>query len=790
MKSIIGGWLTANLKQTRNTTRALRVIAAGVVMFGILQSRAAQSGVTVRGDEPCDGQGSWMNTTTWTEGPYGHGTYQKTVVYNGNCKTTITYTFNGSLYRGPEVWNLYGNCGCAPLSGLAAPGSWGSVDIALTNIDNFTFTAVAPTNSIDHFTIYGLNDAGVILDSGTLSGPTPSFTVSNGSLTDGGHYAIAACTSDNIIQGGACFQANSGGIIPLGSVHDWQNNANAPGTTLGAFITTNQLMGIVQLADKSVISATGTFTRQAAAIYGGVRFEALNGAALNLQSNHLVVSLIGTQGMDGVLRADARLGLNLHWADVTTTNPWPADSFFEWQFLKSGSNNTVAGRLRTVQDGSEMAMMADYSGIGATNYYLLFYGNGQLLTNRLVAATNGGGSTVLWKTAPGGGSNSGNGGDSGGGSTDIHVQEGFCTENGFIVPGLAPRSICPCEEYIGWPGGAGAMPCKYEVVTYSGGASIHGVNGTVDAVVLAAAGPLPAMQYDRLQLAAVGVPDLTITDTSINPFGAPVHVLGQALINASSNGTPVVGFIGTNGLDGVSLALGGVASARVELSAAPNLIPAGAILTGQARGTLNGITNQPLQSIRFEQTATNTMITSDFTALGAAMQRVQVFSNGTSVYNSTNSASLIIIMHDGEEAWEALPTWSWGTDLIEIGWKEEWTNWPGISILDNGGWITLHGNEIRFSALGCTNTVTSGLSAVTLTGANLDSISIASETVTALPLVLHSVLTSTNMIVSWPGRGTLQQSSDLVAWTDILGVSSPYAAPINSPMKFFRVRKP
>ena len=45
-----------------------------------------------------------------------------------------------------------------------------------------------------------------------------------------------------------------------------------------------------------------------------------------------------------------------------------------------------------------------------------------------------------------------------------------------------------------------------------------------------------------------------------------------------------------------------------------------------------------------------------------------------------------------------------------------------------------------------------------------------------------------NVIVSWTGCGVLQQSSDLVAWADVVGAASPYSTPATAAMKFYRLR--
>ena len=60
--------------------------------------------------------------------------------------------------------------------------------------------------------------------------------------------------------------------------------------------------------------------------------------------------------------------------------------------------------------------------------------------------------------------------------------------------------------------------------------------------------------------------------------------------------------------------------------------------------------------------------------------------------------------------------------------------------------------------------------------------------------VVQPTLTATvsggSITIQWSGVGVLQQSSDLVDWTDLPAATSPYTAQVSaSPKKFYRVRQ-
>jgi len=533
--------------------------------------------------------------------------------------------------------------------------------------------------------------------------------------------------------------------------------------------------------------------------YRGLLHQAASAANLVLQSNLLTVSNIGTSGMDGVL-IDARLGLNLLWKDVTTTNPWPAGTSFEWQYVNgAGTSKTVVGKLRSQQGAGSIDVLANFSSLGVTNYQLSFYRQSALVGQRSVNA-NSGGDTLLYSAAPGSGTGTGPGGTdgTGGGSTDQHTHMVECHSYGgdhssgfFIKPNGTVIQVTGLNPPSGWVGDYVSY-AEYDEITYSGstgGISVSGI-GPVDTVGITYTGPINvAASYSHLQLAGTNLSPVTLVDESINPFGVANHVLGQATFAVSSNRLPIVGNIGSSGQDGVSLSLGGVASAQIALASTGTMHPAGATFTGQAFGTLNGVTNQALQTVTFAQTATNMAITADFTALGAAMQNVQILSNGVPVYNSNTNAARMVVYVDGMQVFGSW--WLWGLDIdhIDIYWGSHITNLYNFSIPGTGGGSTaIQGNQLVFQAFNSTNTVANGLTSLAVTGAGVPHFTIESETSTRLPVQLQATLTPSSLLLTWAGGGVLQQSSDLSGWADMPGAASPYAAPLNSPMKFFRVR--
>jgi hypothetical protein len=47
---------------------------------------------------------------------------------------------------------------------------------------------------------------------------------------------------------------------------------------------------------------------------------------------------------------------------------------------------------------------------------------------------------------------------------------------------------------------------------------------------------------------------------------------------------------------------------------------------------------------------------------------------------------------------------------------------------------------------------------------------------------------ATTATVIWTGFGMLQESTDLVTWTDLPNASTPYTAPLAGPKRFYRLR--
>jgi hypothetical protein len=201
--------------------------------------------------------------STWGDGPQGTGEYETITTYNGDCSATVSYTFNGSEYQSSQTWPVYGNCGCPPYTNNSvANGLWDHADPTLANINLQTFTIAVPTN-IDHVTIYDLTSGNAVLNSGTLV-TNFSLTVSNSIFTPGTPYAVSSSTSDNLIQGSACFQAGAP-IHLMKQFETWQNDfTNIPGATLVAIDSTNHYSSLVQYAGGLIYVGSGTITNSPA----------------------------------------------------------------------------------------------------------------------------------------------------------------------------------------------------------------------------------------------------------------------------------------------------------------------------------------------------------------------------------------------------------------------------------------------------------------------------------------------------------------------------------------------
>ncbi len=322
------------------------------------------------------------------------------------CQTTVTTSYKYSTCQKIAVYNFYINngSGCVPsyvnaitnelTDQCCAPGGgggititpsgtnyWGHIQVYLTNISVSTFTVMSPTN-IDHFAVYDLSTGNAVFASGTLSGSTPTLTISNSLFAAGGNYAVTSCTSNNFIQGSACFKAGTGAISPLFQFEGWQNvSTNLPGATIAAVVDSDQVETLGQYADGTVTVGSGTVS--SSVVYQGLTNTTLGGATLEVSGSSLYVTNLSSSGQDGVsIALPANMaGLDVQIQPLDTDNSLPIGAYIQEQLIGTGDGvtNGLLGTVTATKMGTtNYSITADFSPIGDSGFTYEGYLNGGL----------------------------------------------------------------------------------------------------------------------------------------------------------------------------------------------------------------------------------------------------------------------------------------------------------------------------------------------------------------------------------------------------------------------------
>jgi hypothetical protein len=220
--------------------------------------------------------------------------------------------------------------------------------------------------------------------------------------------------------------------------------------------------------------------------------------------------------------------------------------------------------------------------------------------------------------------------------------------------------------------------------------------------------------------------------------------LGFATLSAVSNQL-TVGNLGTNGQDGVSIALNGAHSFEAGfLDLDPsNALPVGASVQSQIIGTAGSVTNGLLGSTLITKAGTSNWVMSvDYSPLGSSTRTVQVW-NGSNlvaqVAGQTGSVCATSILWPGP--WKCTANW--------------WLNmeWPIPILMTISGGPTVMGTEILMIPEGAA--AVSSVSAVQILAAYIPSITITNESVSFGPLLkITSIARSgNNIVLAWTTEG-------------------------------------
>lgn len=289
-----------------------------------------------------------------------------------------------------------------------------------------------------------------------------------------------------------------------------------------------------------------------------------------------------------------------------------------------------------------------------------------------------------------------------------------------------------------------------------------------------------SVQLTATNTAGCSTYTMTIVVVSPSPVvyqGLSNNALGNATL-AMANGDLIVSNLSSSGQDGVSISvltnLTGLAVGWQTLDVS-NTLPIGAYVRAQAIGPLNGV-DGALGAVQVTKAGTsNYTVTADFSPLGASNYVVTAYLAGNVVAQMTNEAGVIV----------------GGSDEPPYGFDEETacclfqpyisTHWPpGTTVsLTGGPTVTCDALLISLQNVSLAGPPTalqvmaSQVPALAITGINI------------APSMNNISFDGKNITLRWLGDSTLQQSSDLLLWSNVSGATSPFVAPATQRAQFY-----
>ena len=413
------------------------------------------------------------------------------------------------------------------------------------------------------------------------------------------------------------------------------------GDTFTLFIATNYtgafaVMSLPTLGpdlgwDPSQLSVNGSIRVAANSLtYAGLLHSRLGNATLSLQSNQLTVANLGSSGQDGVA--------------IWLGSPW-APNGFDWltriNYLGDASQH-IGGMLSLSLKGTRSDSLSSISratytnptgdGIEADYDFSGAYPNGPITVNYwlngvLVASdqvTNNQVSLVF---------------------SDWPTTFSLTLSGPYLIRRAQANDTGPYGESHSNRLVAGIVAHPWRVRRL-------GVWIDIDAIEIVA--PTDAALSDvmaRLQGGGGGISSVTLTNETLSSAGVTVEFaglehtsLGHATLNVASNKL-VLGNIGTNGVDGVTIAMPTNAvgwSAQWQPLDPDGTLPVGMYLQEQIIGTGGLVTNGLLGRLTVTKAGTgNYVLSADVSLMAASSLTVKVY-NGTTLLAQTNQTGGVI----------------------------------------------------------------------------------------------------------------------------------------------------
>ena len=328
---------------------------------------------------------------------------------------------------------------------------------------------------------------------------------------------------------------------------------------------------------------------------------------------------------------------------------------------------------------------------------------------------------------------------------------------------------------------AAGEPISVNYSVLPGVAGISGVvlraNGTTVATL-----PLPAAQSTitlppgeySLEAVAFGPGGVQSLSTpifiTVQPpagvtYSGSLHTATGGAVLTLAGTSLVVSNIGSSGQDGVSIALGATTRTVVAFDPLESGGPLsnGAYVQLDARGTVNGVGNQPVGSLRATKIAGGFELLADSSAIGAGTHRVQVFNQGA------------LVLDVGGYSGSVMATT--GAGALGAGTAGFIARHPAGTTFTIG-FLSAVGDEIRLLPEGSPSTI-GYISSLKLSASGIATIAISGETSTPLPppLLELTCIGSTFHLQLAPtvpnAQYRVDASTDLLNWTPFGTFTAP-----------------
>ena len=202
--------------------------------------------------------------------------------------------------------------------------------------------------------------------------------------------------------------------------------------------------------------------------------------------------------------------------------------------------------------------------------------------------------------------------------------------------------------------------------------------------------------YDY-KLTGEGMSELVITEMTVEQFGLEHQALGMALIEGETSPDKLkVSNIGSSGLDGVSVNFGPASAAELHWQDLPaiNLVPTGGFIEVGAIGTLGGLPNAPLGSLRITDVGEGLVASVDYSSTGSTSQTVEIYNAGALVHSSSGHTT----------TWAQFGFWPQGCKKRDV-WGGSQTScfagcWESAISISVPGFGSFMGDEFRILADG------------------------------------------------------------------------------------------